>query len=219
MFIKTLEESLEAGRNAVFAQQMSRYTRSLFPFYGIKTPLREAILKQVVQTCGLPVLDDLPALMSIMWDKPEREWHYCALDIFHQHIKKCDESALDLVEKMICQNSWWDTVDYLAPKLAGKLFLRFPEKTVSYTHRWIESDNHWLQRSAIIFQLSYKTKTDFPLLCAYIDLRKGSKEFFIQKAIGWALRQYGRTAPEKVRAFVSVIPLAPLSKREAMKHL
>ncbi len=219
MLITTLETHFEAMRDAPNASQMSQYMRNLHPFYGIKKPNRTIILKECLAMHGLPAPADLPALLSLFWHKSEREWHYCALDIFEQCLKKCDETALDWIEKLIVQKSWWDTVDYLAPRLAGKLFLRFPEQILPYTSRWIESDNLWLQRSALIFQLSYKAKTDFALLTAYIDLCKDSKEFFIQKAIGWALRQYARTAPEKVRNFVAMAKLAPLSRREAMKHL
>ncbi|TAE07534.1 MAG: DNA alkylation repair protein [Bacteroidetes bacterium] len=132
---------------------------------------------------------------------------------------KTPKRALELVESLIITNSWWDSVDYLAPRIAGKLFSRFPEQIERYTSRWIESDNFWLQRSAIIFQLAYKTKTDSALLFAYVERRKDSKEFFIQKAIGWALRQYARSAPQAVRDFVNHTDLAPLSRREALKHL
>lgn len=217
--LTTLETLFEKAQHEENASQMSRYMRNLHPFYGIKTPDREAILKQVLAEKGLPTLQDLPTLLQEMWDKPQREWHYCALDIFFKLVKKCPVEALDWVQNLITQKSWWDTVDYLAPRLAGKLFLQFPEKIESYTQDWIESDNFWLQRSAIIFQLSYKTKTDQARLFAYCDRRKESKEFFIQKAIGWALRQYARAAPQAVRDFVEVTELASLSRREALKHL
>lgn len=217
--ITSLENKFLEAQNQENAFHMSRYMRNLHPFYGIKTPDREAILKQTLGECALPAPAELPAILQAMWDKPEREWHYCALNIFEKTLKKCPVEALDWVEQLILQNSWWDTVDYLAPRIAGKLFGYFPEQIAPYTQRWIESDNFWLQRSAIIFQLSYKTKTDQALLFAYCERRKDSKEFFIQKAIGWALRQYARCAPQAVRDFVAVQDLAPLSRREALKHL
>jgi 3-methyladenine DNA glycosylase AlkD len=219
MLLQDLETQFEANRNEANALQMARYMRNLHPFYGIKTPQRTDILKEALAQNGLPTPAELPELLPAMWEKAERDWHYCALDIFFKNAGKCDKTALDLVENLIIQKSWWDTVDYLAPRIAGKLFLRFPEQVELYTSKWIESDNFWLQRAAIIFQLSYKTKTNFPLLCAYIERRKDSKEFFIQKAIGWALRQYARTAPQKVRDFVEHTDPAALSRREAMKHL
>jgi 3-methyladenine DNA glycosylase AlkD len=219
MLIETLKARLEEARDDDNAYHMVRYMRNLFPFYGIKTPQREAILKDVLVQEGLPAPADLPTLLPAMWQKEQREWHYCALDIFFKNAGKADASAIDLVESLIVTNSWWDTVDYLAPRIAGKLFSRFPEQIEPYTSRWIESDNFWLQRAAIIFQLSYKTKTDSALLFAYAERRKDSKEFFIQKAIGWALRQYGRSAPQAVRDFVNHTDLAPLSRREALKHL
>lgn len=219
MIVSTLEVAFENAKNDENAFQMSRYMRNLHPFYGIKTPERENILRLAINDEGLPNLNDLPAILQTMWEKPQREWHYCAMNIFSKSLKHCGAEALDLVEHLIIQKSWWDTVDYLAPRIAGKLFLSYPDKIESYTNRWIESDNFWLQRSAIIFQLSYKIKTDSALLFAHCDRRKASKEFFIQKAIGWALRQYARTAPKAVRDFVEITELASLSKREALKHL
>ncbi len=217
--LDTLEALFELAQDDQNALQMSRYMRNLHSFYGIKAPERGEILKKVIAEHGLPTPADLPALLQNMWDKPQREWHYCGLEIADKVIKKCPVEALDWIESLIIQKSWWDTVDVLAPRLAGKVFLRFPEKIDTYTARWITSDNFWLQRSALIFQLSYKTKTDQARLFAYCELCKDSKEFFIQKAIGWALRQYARTAPQPVRDFVALTPLASLSKREAMKHL
>ena len=142
MLLTTLENAFEAARNDADALQMARYMRNLHPFYGIKTPQREAILKESLATCGLPAPTGLPALMHAMWEKPEREWHYCALDIFYKNVKKCEVEALDLVEQLIVKKSWWDTVDYLAPRIAGALFQHFPSEIASFTQRWITADNN-----------------------------------------------------------------------------
>jgi 3-methyladenine DNA glycosylase AlkD len=110
-------------------------------------------------------------------------------------------------------------VDFLAPQIRGPYFLKFPEDRDVWIQRWMDSGNFWLQRFCLIFSLGYKGKTDTMLLAKNIQALSSSKEFFIQKAIGWALRQYARTDPEWVMDFVGNNALAPLSKREALKHL
>jgi 3-methyladenine DNA glycosylase AlkD len=120
---------------------------------------------------------------------------------------------------MTVQRSWWDTVDYIKSACLKEFFLRFPEGRYEITDRWIKSGNIWLQRLSVIFQLGYKAKTDTRLLERNILRLKESDEFFVQKAIGWSLRDYARTDPEFVRRFVLTHQLKPLSKREALKHL
>ncbi|RNB56968.1 DNA alkylation repair protein [Brevibacillus gelatini] len=114
--------------------------------------------------------------------------------------------------------SWWDTVDYLAAHTIGALFSRSPELIRPNTTAWVKGDNIWLARTALLFQLSYKSRTDQELLFALIESCAASREFFIAKAIGWALREYAKTEPEAVRDFVETA-LANLSRREALKHL
>jgi len=123
------------------------------------------------------------------------------------------------IEYTITQKSWWDTVDSIAGGTVGIHFRRFPEVREKYLAKWRASDNFWLRRTTILFQLNYKKETDFELLCDIIRENLGSKEFFINKAIGWALRQYARSDPKAVKKFVKATPLHPLSRREAMKHI
>jgi 3-methyladenine DNA glycosylase AlkD len=123
------------------------------------------------------------------------------------------------IEHLLVNKSWWDTVDTLAGGAVGVHFQRFPAMREKYLAKWRKSDNFWLRRTTILFQLGYKKETDFLLLCDIIRENLDSKEFFINKAIGWALRQYARTDPQAVKKFVKVTPLEPLSRREAMKHL
>ena len=110
-------------------------------------------------------------------------------------------------------------VDFLAPQILGPYFLQFPSERDPWIQRWMNSGNFWLQRFCLVFSLGYKDKTDTVLLAKTIQALSSSKEFFIQKAIGWALRQYARTDAEWVSDFVENNALAPLSKREALKHL
>ena len=120
---------------------------------------------------------------------------------------------------MITEKSWWDSVDTAAKYLLGEYLIAFPNETNKVIDRFSDSENMWLNRSAILFQLSYKQKTNADFLFRECIKHAHSKEFFIQKAIGWALRQFARHDPDWVRNFVAERPLAPLSKREALKHI
>jgi 3-methyladenine DNA glycosylase AlkD len=150
---------------------------------------------------------------------PEREFQYVAMEYVKQAKKSWDKRLPSLFESWVGEDSWWDMVDFLAPQILGPYFLKFPEDRDVWIQRWMDSGNFWLQRFCLIFSLGYKGKTDTMLLAKNIQALSSSKEFFIQKAIGWALRQYARTDPEWVIDFVGNNALAPLSKREALKHL
>jgi 3-methyladenine DNA glycosylase AlkD len=133
--------------------------------------------------------------------------------------KKAGVQTAELIEQLIVTKSWWDTVDALAAIHAGALFSRYPELVKLYIPRWMKSGNMWLQRSAILFQLKYKKNTDETLLFDCMRQLSGSREFFIRKAIGWALREYGKTNPAAVMDFVARQPLSPLSYREATRRI
>jgi 3-methyladenine DNA glycosylase AlkD len=120
---------------------------------------------------------------------------------------------------MLITKSWWDTVDSIAGGTVGVQFQRFPDVREKYLPKWRASDNFWLRRTAILFQLNYKKETDFDLLCEIIRENLDSNEFFINKAIGWSLRQYARIDPKAVKKFAKSTRLHPLSQREALKHL
>ena len=149
-----------------------------------------------------------------------RELQYAVNDLLQKSLRSLTPDFLDLVEELIPRNCWWDTVDFLSPKIAGGLLLRFPEYLKDYPDRWVESEDFWFQRAAIIFQLGYKEKTITDRLFRYILRYADSNEFFVQKAAGWALRQYARTNPGRVREFVNQNPHLPnLVICEATKHL
>src|SRR5438067_4851771 len=126
---------------------------------------------------------------------------------------------IELIEGCITTKSWWDTVDPLSYDVAGSYFKMFRNQINTITGSWNRSENMWLQRSSLLFQKSYKKDTDTILLSTYILTLASSTEFFIQKAIGWILREYAKTNAAWVQKFVTEHKLAPLSKREAMKHL
>ncbi|WP_230500996.1 DNA alkylation repair protein [Sutcliffiella rhizosphaerae] len=200
-------------------EPMEQYMRNLFPFLGIKSPERKALLQDFFKKNGKPELEWIEPLVTFLYGQPEREFHYAALAMIDKQIKKMNPSHLVFLEKLIITNSWWDTVDHLAPHHVGELLLKNRNYIQDFPDRWITEENFWLQRSAILYQLKYKQKTDEEKLFFYINKTKESKEFFIQKAIGWSLREYSKTSPEQVMHFIEGTKLAPLSRREGLKHI
>jgi 3-methyladenine DNA glycosylase AlkD len=201
------------------AQGQMQYMKNQFEFFGLKAPVWTALARQYFEENGIPQGPSLWELARRCFQAPERELHYFALEAVQKQQKKADTTYIDLLEELILTHSWWDTVDWIA-KLAGIHFRRFPEQIRPVTERWMASGNIWLQRVSMIFQLAYRDKTDAGLLFEYIQALAGSKEFFIQKGAGWALRQYSRTAPERVRQFLSDNPqLSALTRREGGRLL
>ena len=193
--------------------------RDQFAFVGVPTPARVAIQREVM--AGLPPPDerDLIAVANACWERPEREWQYFACGYLRKHIKVASSSFIDVAERLITTKSWWDTVDELAQLVVGPLVAAHPELRTTM-HRWIDADDFWLARAAILHQNHHKARTDRDLLFGYCLRRAADREFFIRKAIGWALRQHARTDPAWVFGFLAAHPdLSPLSRREAVKHL
>ncbi len=216
-YLMPIKELYEAHANPKNAGPMKKYLKDNFEFYGIKTPERKVLYKVFLEKWGLPRLEDLPEIIKELWDLPQREYQYFALYLLERIFKKAGPGIIELCEYLVVRKSWWDTVDGIAGRLVGPLFQRHPALIKPYTGKWLESGNIWLQRAAILFQLHYKDKTDEKLLFDSIHMLSPAKEFFIQKAIGWALREYSKTYPERVKKFVQETSLAPLSKREALK--
>ncbi len=198
---------------------MAKYMRDQFPFLGIKTPVRRSLLKGFVAEYGLPPLANLETILRELWQLPEREYQYSALTLLGKLEKKLPSKFVDTLEYLIVNKSWWDTVDLLAGHPVATHFRRFPQVRQETLPRWRSSDNFWLRRTTLLFQLHYKQETDVELLFSLIGENLDSDEFFIQKAIGWALREYSKTDATAVTQFVAATPLAPLSAREALKWL
>jgi 3-methyladenine DNA glycosylase AlkD len=219
-FVKLLLERLQAAADPERAQQMAAYMRDQFAFLGVKAPIRKEIVRGVLKEYGRPQPEYWDQLAKLCFaENTPRELQYTLGDLLVPVKKKLPETMLPTIETLILTTSWWDTVDWLAPHLAASIMLGRAELTREVTERWIDSDNIWLQRSAIIFQLHYKEKTNETLLFDYILSRADSKEFFVQKGAGWALRQYSKTAPRPVAAFIEQHVLPPLTVREGLKIL
>ncbi len=218
-FVQNLDDRFKAHADPDKATQMARYMRDQFPFYGIASPLRNELVRQTIAETGLPAMDDLPLLITALWGAEQREHQYAAIDIIKRQKKKLPESAIYLAEFLIITKSWWDTVDMLSQHMVGQLMQSYPDLLPPWISQWRTSDNLWLRRTTLIFQLKYKQATDFNLLCSLIEENRDSDEFFIQKAIGWALREYSKTAPDRVSRYIDQTELAPLSHREGLKWL
>ncbi len=216
--LDALEKNLIRVQNPSRARSMRRYMKEKFDYYGISSPQRKILLapykKQLLQQIDASHLSDV---LFACWEYEQREWQYIGLEMIWSARKYWTDDTIELIERLIVSKSWWDTVDMLAGKVSGAWFVRFPETRYHRVRSWIQSDHMWLQRSAIIHQLGYKQNTDKDLLLESIKPHVPSKEFFLRKAIGWALRQYSRTDPEWVSRVAQTYPLSALSRKEALR--
>jgi 3-methyladenine DNA glycosylase AlkD len=204
--------------NEEIAQKQAAYMKYNFSYFGLKAPIWTMLSKSIFLEKGVLSNEDLMDFVSICFEDDHREMHYLAIEMVQKVIKKQDGNFIDFITFMLSTKSWWDSVDWIAPKLAGEHFKRFSHLTAPVTEQWMASGNKWLQRSAIIFQLKYREKTDFELLSKYILEIASSKEFFLQKGAGWALREYSKYNPSIVLNFVAQNPqLSNLTKREAIR--
>jgi 3-methyladenine DNA glycosylase AlkD len=216
--IEQLTALFEEHRNDDNAGPMRKYMKDHFPFLGIKSPLRKELEKQFFKETGILKEEFNKDFVVGLWEKDEREYQYTAITYTGKFIKKLPKDAIQFLERLITTKSWWDSVDSIAP-LVGELARKYPELVEETINHWSVDDHYWLRRVAILFQLKYKQQTNEALLYDYMVKNADSKEFFLQKAIGWALREYSKTNPESVKAFIEGNQLAPLSIREGSKYL
>ena len=215
-----LQSAFEPHRDAERAATMSAYMRNLFPYIGIPSPQRSALTREALAGLQEPSEAELKELAPALWDLPEREYQYAALGLLERAARRLTPAFLPTARRLVQTKSWWDTVDTLASNVIGTLVLQNPELR-SEMDRWIDDEDFWVVRVAILHQLRHKGATDSERLFAYCERRSGDTEFFIRKAIGWALREYSKTDADAVRAFVASHEgtLSGLSKREALLWL
>lgn len=195
---------------------MAAYLKDHFAFLGIATPARRAATKPIPK----PDPGDVPAIVRTLWAMPEREYHYVALDLLDATASKLEpEATLALIEVLALQNSWWDSVDGLAAIASG--ILRRNPHLRCIVWRWSDHENFWINRLAILHQNGWKQDTDTAILFKVCLSHASNREFFIRKAIGWALRDYAWIDGAAVQAFVDAHrdTLSTLSVREALKNI
>ncbi|MFD3726107.1 DNA alkylation repair protein [Streptomyces sp. NPDC058671] len=206
--------------NPFRAQEMVAYMKGVAPFLGVRTPERRALSRTVLDGVPVPDEDDCAAVALRCFALPEREYHYFAVDYLRRHVRRCSSGFLPVACRLVTTVPWWDTVDHLAAHVVGGLVAADPALG-DRMDEWIEDEDPWVARTALLHQLRFKGATDADRLFAHCLRRAPDTDFFLRKAIGWALREYAKTAPDEVRAFVTAhtTRLAPLSTREALKHL
>lgn len=193
--------------------------RGQYEYFGLKSDQRKEIQKLFFGRMNTEIaLVNRWEFVRELWEKPQRELLYFAMDWVNafkpKTLKKEDITEIHF---LLTNKSWWDSVDILASNILGKYHLQFPDNQTDWLPDWRLSENFWLRRSCMIYQLKYKDKTDFELLKSLIKENLHDKEFFIQKAIGWTLRQYGKFQPDLVVEFVEQENIQGLARREALK--
>lgn len=212
-------EIFRKNKNDVNAVEMAAYMKNLFPFLGIKSPNRKELAKDFLQEKKKSKAIDWLFVYEC-FELPDREFHYLALDYLNFQKKYTQITDIEHIEKLIQTKSWWDSVDCL-DQVAGVLVQKFPELKETYIKKWMKSDNIWLVRVAIDHQLEFRHQTDSAILAEAILSNIGSKEFFINKAAGWSLREYSKWNKVWVRNFIETHKnrLSNLTVREGSKYL
>lgn len=215
--VARLRAAFEPEADPLRAAGTTAYMRHQFPFFGMLTADRRRLARKAMDGLPAPDEDELAAVARALWAEPEREFQHTGSDYLRAHVGVAGPGFIEVVRELVITKSWWDTVDALAAHTAGPLVRSHPE-LVETMDEWIAADDIWLARTAILHQLDYKEATDAGRLFRYCGQRAPDREFFLRKAIGWALRQYAAVDPEAVDAFVASTPeLSALSVREAMK--
>ena len=215
--LEILHELADPGR----AAQMQAYMKTDMAFFGVGAKDRKATARQLTKRFAPTTPHEYRSQVGELWAQPWREAKYLAMDVAVAHKDFITPDQLDLYEQMIREGGWWDFVDVIASHLVGRLSLQHPDEMRPILEAWIDDEDMWIRRSAILAHLGHKERTDEQRLFDFCLRRAHETEFFIRKAIGWALRQYARVEPDAVRLFVetNASRLSGLTKREATKHL
>ncbi|MEB3370674.1 DNA alkylation repair protein [Saccharopolyspora mangrovi] len=213
---------LEEHAVAEDAPAMQRYMKSEMPFVGVRKPARVSIVDELCRRFPFTTQQDLVDSARALWrDATYREERYVALSVTGHRAQRRfqDTGALGLYEEFVVTGAWWDFVDEVASRRIGPLLLSDPDVVRPMLLRWSTDDDRWRRRTAIIAQLRAKDRTDVELLRRAVQANLTDPDFFLRKAIGWALREHAKTDPEWVRDFAANHELSPLSRREALRNI
>ena len=222
--IAAVREELARVADPAKAPAMQAYMKSAMPYLGVTTPQLRQVCGAIFAAHPLASFDEWRETALALWREARyREERYAAIgltgDRRYRGYQRLD--ALPIYEEMIVSGAWWDYVDDLATHRIGPLLALYPDPMRATMLAWSRDANLWKRRTAILCQNTFKAATDEALLDACIEPNLNDKDFFIRKAIGWALREYAKTRPAAVRRYVREheATLSPLSRREATKHL
>lgn len=215
------QAELRSRADPVQARPMQAYMKTDMPFYGVTSPLRRQISRELKARFRPQDGAEYRENVLALWALPHREEKYLAIGYatdFKSHIVF---EHIDLFRRLVVEGAWWDFVDAIASHLVGRVVLNDRERMRPFLEQWIDDDDLWLRRTALLCHLGHKGETDWAMLFDFCLRRAGETEFFIRKAIGWALREYSRVEPDRVRQFLADHrpELSGLSYREAAKHL
>jgi 3-methyladenine DNA glycosylase AlkD len=221
--LKSLRKKLDAAADAERAKAMQAYMKSAMPFHGVPAPQVRALCKETFAPLAFESREDWERAVTEIWDGAKfREERYAALALtgIRQARPFQAPDAMPLYEKLVIEGAWWDLVDEIATNRVGPILRAHPKPTRALMLRWSKDENMWKARTAILSQCRSRDETDLDLLYACIEPSLESKEFFLRKAIGWALREYARVDMDEVKRYVkkNEARLSGLSKREALKH-
>jgi 3-methyladenine DNA glycosylase AlkD len=219
--ISYVRSALSKGANPEKAQGMQAYLKTDMPFYGVQKQGRTVIFRHIKAEYAPETHDDYLALTTALWELSHREEKYLALAVAGGFKQFIVPESLPLYERLIVEGAWWDLVDDVAVHIIRELVVNYPDQTWPAVDRWNDDEDMWLRRTSMICQVGAKERTDGDRLFRFCEARLGEKEFFIRKAMGWALREYAKTEPEAVAGFVLEHrdSMAGLSFREATKHI
>ena len=205
------------------APQQQAYMKSDMPYLGVGVPECRRIAGAVFARHPLPDAGAWEAAVLDLWRRAaHREERYAAVELllFRRYSRWLEPARLPMIEEMVVTGAWWDYVDAIAGRGVGTMLAAHPDTMTAVLREWARDDDIWKRRTAILAQLRAKRATDAELLADVIRPSIGEPEFFLRKSIGWALREYSKTDPAWVTAFVDAHPeLSTLSRREALKHL
>jgi 3-methyladenine DNA glycosylase AlkD len=222
--LEQLREELSRAGHPARAPQMQAYMRSTMPYHGVPMPTARHVFRRVFSEVELAGPEEWRHLVLFLWRNARfREERYGALYLAGDRRARPFQTmqALPMYEEIVVTGAWWDFVDDVATHRLPELLQRHPEEMRGEMLAWSRSDDLWKRRSAILCQLPQKEKTDLDLLYRCIEPSLSSREFFLRKAIGWALRQYARTDPTEVVRYVRkhAEVMSPLSRREALRNV
>ncbi len=223
--VRALRAALQAEADPVRAVGVQKYMKSEMPYYGVNMPAQRRIWRGLFDAHPFDSRDELRAVALELWRGAKfREERYGAIALTDQrrHASWQEITAVPTYEEMIVTGAWWDYVDSIATHQLGDVLRREPRRMKPLMRRWAQAtDSMWKRRAAILCQIGFKGDTDLDLLYACIEPNLTHKDFFIRKAIGWALRQLAWTDPREVKRYVAAnrARLSPLSVREALKNL